>query len=126
MDDETTAPAVTETRWGRLTLQGEIVDSKCYLGVMKPGHHKPHRACASLCIRGGIPPLFVLYEDDGASDRPLPTEHLLLVGPERQALSDEVLDYVAEPLEVTGQVVQQDDVWTFEADPRTFRRLKSK
>lgn len=120
-----TAPAEAEASWGRLTLRGEIVDSKCYLGVMKPGHHKPHRACASLCIRGGIPPLFALYDDAGSSEDAPPTDHLLLVGPERQALGDAVLDYVAEPLEITGQVVRQDDVWMLEADPRTFRRLKA-
>ena len=32
---------------GIQTLRGEIVDSKCYLGVMKPGRGKPHRACAT-------------------------------------------------------------------------------
>lgn len=114
-----------ETSWGRLTLQGEIVDSKCYLGVMKPGHHKPHRACATLCIRGGIPPLFVPYDDALFADSGLPTGHLLLVGPQRQALSDEILDVIAEPLEITGQVIRQDDVWMFAADPESFRRLTS-
>ncbi|RNC81794.1 MAG: hypothetical protein ED559_08420 [Phycisphaera sp.] len=38
---------------------GEILDSKCYLGAMKPGQGRSHRACAILCLRGGIPPLFV-------------------------------------------------------------------
>ena len=42
---------------GRMTLRGEIVDSKCHLGVMNPGERRTHRACARLCIRGGIPPL---------------------------------------------------------------------
>lgn len=109
--------------WGEVTLRGEIVDSKCYLGVMKPGHHKPHRACASLCIRGGIPPIFVPYGDDAAnSEAALATGHLLLVGPERRALSDEILDWLAEPVEITGRVHRLDDVWMLEADPRDFRR----
>jgi len=30
---------------GRQTLVGEIVDSKCFLGVMNPGQRTPHRAC---------------------------------------------------------------------------------
>ena len=41
---------------GEMTLEGEIVDTKCYLGAMNPGVLKPHRACAILCIKGGIPP----------------------------------------------------------------------
>ncbi len=109
--------------WGEVTLRGEIVDSKCYLGVMKPGHHKPHRACASLCIRGGMPPLFVPYGDDPANaEAALPAAHLLLVGPQRRALSEEILDWLAEPVELTGRVHRLDDVWMIEADPRSFQR----
>lgn len=40
---------------GPLTLTGEIVDTKCYLGVMNPGAGKPHKDCARNCLRGGIP-----------------------------------------------------------------------
>ena len=40
---------------GTQTLRGEIIDSKCYLGVMNPGRSKPHRDCAVNCLRGGIP-----------------------------------------------------------------------
>ena len=39
---------------GAVTLTGEIVDSKCFLGVMNPGNLKPHKACAIRCISGGI------------------------------------------------------------------------
>lgn len=40
-----------------VTLAGEIIDPKCYAGAMKPGDGKAHKACAALCIRGGIPPV---------------------------------------------------------------------
>ena len=43
-------------------VRGEIVDSKCFLGVMVPGSGKTHKDCASLCLRGGIPP--ALYVQD--------------------------------------------------------------
>jgi len=36
-------------------VTGEHVDSKCYLGAMKPGQSPVHRACAALCLAGGIP-----------------------------------------------------------------------
>lgn len=42
-----------------ISLRGEVVDSKCYLGAMKPGTGRGHKACATLCIVGGIPPVLV-------------------------------------------------------------------
>lgn len=44
---------------GRQTLHGEIVDGKCYLGVMNPGAGQVHRDCAARCLAGGLPALFV-------------------------------------------------------------------
>jgi hypothetical protein len=41
------------------TFVGEIIDPKCWLGAMNPGSGLVHKACAELCIRGGIPPCFV-------------------------------------------------------------------
>ncbi|MDQ1349362.1 MAG: hypothetical protein QG573_2741, partial [Acidobacteriota bacterium] len=38
---------------GRQRLRGEIVDSKCWFGVMKPGQGKAHKDCAVRCISGG-------------------------------------------------------------------------
>jgi hypothetical protein len=40
---------------GPVTVTGELVDSKCYLGVMNPGQGKVHRDCATQCARGGVP-----------------------------------------------------------------------
>jgi hypothetical protein len=102
---------------GAHRLRGRIVDSKCYLGIMKPGDGKIHRACAARCIRGGIPPLFVL--SDALGD----VRHLLLVGADGAAIGSEVLDFVAEPLEVEGEVLRSGDLWILRADPASFRRL---
>jgi hypothetical protein len=44
---------------GVLVIEGEIVDSKCHLGVMKPGEGPTHRDCAVRCLLGRIPPMFV-------------------------------------------------------------------
>lgn len=52
---------------GETTLKGEIVDSKCYLGVMNPGNLKAHRACAINCIQGGVPPVLLVRDGGGAS-----------------------------------------------------------
>jgi hypothetical protein len=110
------AEAGGDRSFGTRTLRGRIVDSKCFLGVMKPGSGKTHRACANLCIRGGIPPLFVV--EDGAG----PAAYLLLVGVDGGAVNREVLDVVDLPLEITGEVVRSGDLWILRADPATYRR----
>ncbi|MCI0523890.1 MAG: hypothetical protein L0Y75_01380, partial [Acidobacteria bacterium] len=102
---------------GEHTLTGEIVDSKCYLGVMNPGHTKPHRECASLCIRGGVPPLFVVRDTEGK------TAILWLVSDRGLPINRQVLDFVAEPLEITGQVSRNGDQLFLRADPKSFRRM---
>src|SRR5438309_8413739 len=47
-----TGSAVQETtrNLGAVSLTGEIVDSKCYLGVMNPGQGKVHRDCGARCL----------------------------------------------------------------------------
>jgi hypothetical protein len=102
---------------GAHTLVGEIVDSKCYLGVMNPGHTKPHRECAALCIRGGIPPLLVARDAEGRS------VSLWLVSEQGLPVNREVPDFVAEPIEITGQVSRQGDQLFLRADPKTYRRV---
>ncbi len=116
-DSEPAAPAEAgREEVAQLTLVGEIVDSKCFLGVMKPGRGKPHRDCAALCIRGGIPPRFVVQ----SADRLLA---LLLVDEEGGPVNARVLDKVAEPLSVTGRVWRVGGELLLAADPATYRRL---
>ncbi len=111
------AAAGTPEPLGRFRLRGEIVDSKCYLGVMKPGNLKAHRSCAIRCISGGIPPVFVARDEhDNAA-------YLLLVGPGNRAVNKEVLDIVADPVEVEGNVVRDGALLILQADPAAFRRV---
>ncbi len=49
------------------TLVGELVDTKCYLGVMNPAQGKVHRGCAVECLRGGVQPGLLVTDEDGAS-----------------------------------------------------------
>jgi hypothetical protein len=102
---------------GPVTLRGEIVDTKCYLGVMNPGEHKVHRDCAVRCISGGVPPAFLARDASGDS------RVLLLVGEDGRALSREVLPFVAEPLEISGVLVRTGPTLTLKADPARFRRI---
>jgi hypothetical protein len=108
---------VGDRHLGSLTLVGEIVDSKCHFGVMKPGRGKVHKACAIRCISGGVPPL--LRVEDRSGD----VSYFLLVGPEGLPVNREVLDMVAEPVEITGDVVRTGDRLVLYSDPATYRRL---
>ncbi len=85
------------------TVVGEIVDTKCYLGAMKPGRGKPHRDCASLCIRGGIPAALLVRTADG--ERQL----IHLVDLAGRPLGRELLDRVGQPVEVSGRLHRKDD-----------------
>ena len=121
--DASTATALTgwsglpQQALGVMTLRGEIVDSKCHLGVMKPGRAKPHKACAIRCISGGIPPVLRVQHPDGR------LSYLLLASAGDSPVHKDVLPYVAEPVEVTGQAVRQGDQIVLRVDPSDGYRL---
>jgi len=92
--------AVAELPLGRRRLVGEVVDSKCFLGVMNPGEGKAHRDCAVRCISGGSPAALVARATDGRR------WVLMLVTPDGRPLGPELLDRVAEPVAVEGEVVR--------------------
>ncbi len=98
---------------GKVTIVGEIVDSKCYLGVMNPGRSKVHRDCAARCISGGVPPALVTA--DGL---------YLLAGADGRQLHAQILDLVAEKVEVSGTLLRSGETLTLWADPANYRRVK--
>ena len=110
-------PASAIEDLGTWTLSGEIVDGKCFLGVMNPGRLDVHRACAIRCISGGIPPL--LYARD-ASGR---EAQIVLVSSTGAPVNGDVLDVVALPVSVTGRLERRDDLFYLYADPKEYRRL---
>jgi hypothetical protein len=89
---------------GRVSLRGEIVDSKCYLGAMKPGGGRTHRGCAILCLKGGIPPLFV--SRTGGTSRSI----YLLTSESRGLAYDAQLDLVGLPVVIDGVAEEHDDI----------------
>jgi hypothetical protein len=103
--------------FGHFRLAGQIMDSKCFFGVMRPGYGKTHKACASLCIRGGIPPSFWARNRSGR-------EVVLLTTDERGGpVSKEILPFVADPVEAEGEIVRVGDLLEFRVDTRSIRRL---
>jgi hypothetical protein len=87
--------APDEVDLGRTELTGEIVDSKCYFGVMNPGNGKVHRDCAVRCLSGGIPPALLVRDANGAA------QTVLLANWRR-----ELLDRVAEPITLRGRLAR--------------------
>jgi hypothetical protein len=88
---------------GNVDLRGEILDPKCYFGVMKPGHGKPHRDCAIRCIAGGMSPVLWVRNEKGEAN------YYLLLNSEGKKMNDELKDYIADPVSVKAKAVQYDD-----------------
>lgn len=113
--EEQSPPPPTESL-GDHTLIGEIVDAKCFLGSMKPGFGKTHRACAVRCISGGIPPVLVTRDAKGKATV------YLLTDVDNQAVNDDVLSYVSEPVELAGRLERRGDLLVFSIDPKMIIR----
>jgi hypothetical protein len=90
---------------GEVQLTGEIVDSKCYFGVMNPGNGKVHRDCAVRCISGGVPPAFLVRDAKGQ------TATLLLAN-----WKPALLDHIAEPLTIRGRLTRSSGRLTLHAE----------
>jgi hypothetical protein len=83
---------------GPIVLQGEIVDSKCHLGAMKPGEGPTHRDCAVRCLLGHITPMF-LPRDSASIGR------LALVDPDGRPMTESLETVAARPVEIHGELL---------------------
>lgn len=61
------APPATQPQRieGTTTLVGELIDTKCFFGAMRPAVGKIHRGCAIRCLSGGIPPALRIVDSAG-------------------------------------------------------------
>lgn len=102
---------------GDLSLRGEILDPKCYLGVMRPGEGKPHRSCAIRCIEGGIAPLFRTTTGDA-------NQYFFALDAEGKPINSKIAKYVADDVQICGTVEQWDDWYVVKVDlNQGFTRL---
>ncbi|HRH50820.1 MAG TPA: hypothetical protein PLP23_18855 [Panacibacter sp.] len=96
--------ALTQTKEiGLIDIKGEIVDPKCFFGVMKPGEGKPHQDCAIRCILGGIPPVLKVTNDEGRQN------YYLIAGPNGEKMNEAVQDYIASPVTIHAKAVEYGD-----------------
>ena len=83
---------------------------------MNPGEGKVHRDCAARCIAGGAPPLLAV----GGG---LPGGRLVsLAGSRGESIHSQVLDFVAEPVTIEGELIRHGDQFRLFADLGTLRR----
>ena len=101
---------------GEVNLTGEILDSKCWFGAMRPAAGKVHKACASLCIRGGIPPAFF-------ARGPGPQQALMIMSSGARAYGPELLGLVGEPVRLSGRLSRQGDLLVLDAALAAIRRV---
>ena len=100
---------------GPRTLTGEIVDAKCYLGAMNPGEGKVHKDCASLCLLGGIPPLFVTRDTAGK------THYRLLADAQGGPIAEAAAARAGEFITLSGTLLELGGIELFAVDPAALR-----
>ncbi|MEM9547228.1 MAG: hypothetical protein AAGA77_14710 [Bacteroidota bacterium] len=105
----TPQPAI-KTERKKVSLQGEILDPKCWFGVMKPAEGKVHKSCAIRCISGGIPPVFRHRTDAG-------NVYYVLKGLNGEDINHEVLGFVGEGVKVNGNAYEVNGWKVLEVDP---------
>lgn len=113
----TLAGAPPAVALGTVRWRGEIVDGKCYLGVMVPGEGKPHRDCAARCLAGGTPALLALADGRGGATT------VLLATRDGQALGPRLADLAAEPVLVSGELERQGGLFVLYTAPDRIDRI---
>ena len=101
---------------GEVSLVGEILDSKCWFGAMRPSEGKVHKACAALCIRSGLPPAFFARDRSGRSS-------LLIMTENGEACSEALLPLVADPVRAQGSLYRAGDLLFLDTRVPAIQRL---
>ncbi len=114
--DGNAVPVAPAAPLGTWRLTGEICDGKCYTGAMRPGSGLSHRACANLCLIGGVPPVFVTTAPVAG------TSFLLLADADGAALPDSVRDLAALRIQLDGKLERRGDLLVFRTDLAQARR----
>jgi hypothetical protein len=104
------APTPLRQALGTWRLTGEICDGKCSLGVMRPGNKVVHKACANVCLLGGVPPVFI------TTTPVFGTQYLLMGAPDNHELPDALRDYVAITTRMDGTLERIGDALMFRTD----------
>ena len=102
IESESTSPAPIPSAPQAITVQGEILDPKCYFGVMKPAEGKIHKSFAIRCISGGIPPVF----RQATNNVEKPYDYYLMLDENGQSINQEILAFAGEDIVINGKTNQ--------------------
>jgi len=89
---------------GHAEVRGEVIDPKHYIGAMKPGGGKTHKACAELCLAGG-------YHRCWPHGMPAAMKCFnLLIMPDGTPANSKAAPFAGETVTVSGSVEKRDDL----------------
>lgn len=91
---------VQQTQPKAVTLNGEILNPKCWFDSLKSGEGKSHKSCAIRCIEEGKPLILKVLKDGG-------NVYYLLESTTPENINTSLSDFVAEPVQIEGQVLYQ-------------------
>ena len=97
-------------------MAGEICDGKCETGAMRPGNGIAHRACAILCLAGGVPPVFVTAAPGGGRELPAAGRRRMAAPCPPRCAALTALRVVLD-----GTLERRGDLLVFRADPAGAR-----
>jgi hypothetical protein len=102
---------------GRWRLVGEICDGKCWTGAMRPGSGIAHKACANLCLVGGLPPVLVTTAPVVGST------FLLLADADGGPMPDVLRPLVGLRISLDGEVERRGDLLVLRVAPASVHPL---
>ncbi|MDF1698489.1 MAG: hypothetical protein P1U56_21740 [Saprospiraceae bacterium] len=105
-----------KSRISKQSLRGEIIDPKCWFGVMKPAEGKVHKSCAIRCISGGIPPVFKIQKGTGF-------EYFIIKGSNGEDINQHVLDFIGEEIQLSGEIYERYGWKIINVDPSSFEYI---
>jgi len=85
---------------GKVTIEGEIVDPKCFFGAMKPGFGKTHLSCAIRCLSGGIPPVIYSTEKE---------DFYFILDENKQPMPSLLFSIMSDRVKLSGRALQFED-----------------
>lgn len=106
---ETSIAVPAPVSLGRWRVAGEICDGKCQAGAMQPGQGLSHRACAALCLIGGVPPVLVTAD-------PVAGSQFLLLADVDGGAAPAPGRLAGVPLILEGEVERRGDLLIFRTD----------
>lgn len=111
------APAPLAIDLGKWRLAGEICDGKCLTGAMRPGRGLAHKACAELCLLGGVPPVFV-------TGQPVEGFEFFMIGAaDGGPMPDALMDRVGVYVSLEGRIEKRGGLAVFLVDPKSMEVL---